>query len=116
VERRTCSDDVDGLVGKRNRLRGSCDRLRLGNGALEHRAHRIAGLDGDDVRAEPHELSRELPRPCAQIEDAVQREALRDPRESLARISRTRALVDLGDGVEAAAIALVRHASKGRGR
>src|SRR5207248_7802785 len=61
-------------------------------------------LDGDHACPRPDECPRELPRPGGHVDDGPARakvEPLREPRDRLGRVLRSRPLVRIGDAVEA---------------
>ena len=104
VEGLAARDRVDTPVRERDRLRRAGERLDTRYGTLELGAHSVDRLDGDDAGTEGQELPRELAGARREIEHVAARadaEPLRDPRNRLVRISRSRPLVDLRGGREA---------------
>jgi hypothetical protein len=119
VERLPDRRGVDRRVRERDRLGRARERFDVRQNPLEHAAHLVAGLDGDDLHAERQQPPRELARAGAEVEHPRSRaeaEPLGDPADRLVGVRGPAALVDLRDGLEAVTALLLRHATTGRGR
>ena len=80
-------------------------------------AHRVAGLDGDDGRSERDELPRQLARAGGEVENTPPRsdaDPVGEPAQRVVGVRRPRALVLLGDRLEAEAVEILRHGSTGQ--
>ena len=89
-------DRVDALVRERDRLSGAVEGLGRGR---DQGAHRLEGLDRDDLMAEREQRGRQLSRAGPEVQDALR--AVADAElDRLARIRGPPELVRLGLGAE----------------
>ena len=99
VERLRDRDDVGALRRKRDRLRSSLERRRLGNRRAELVEHLGERLDRRHPVTEIDERPRQLARAGAEIDD-VARLLTCEPAHGVHGIAGARALVHIGNGAE----------------